>query len=53
MNKSELINLEEILVRIAESNYNIRQMDKLYEWAIDRYRSEGKKRLGSHFKDDI
>ena len=54
MTQKELAELEELIVEINESDYNSERpaYERLYEWAVTKYREQGKK-LGIYFKKDI
>ena len=54
MTKSELRELEELLVNVEESNDKINPIETLYFWCLKQYREQGKKKLGVvEFKDDL
>lgn len=52
-NKSELLELEELLVEIDKSNDKIDLLETLYFWCLKKYRTEGRKKLGDNFRDDL
>ena len=53
MNKKELLELEDLLVEIQESDDKIESLESLYHWAYNLYRKEGKKKLGDNFREDL
>ena len=54
MTKSELIELEELLVEVEESNDKIESIEAIYFWCLRQYREQGKKKLSvEKFRDDL
>lgn len=54
MTKSELRELEELLVEIEEADDKIYPIETLYFWCLKQYREQGKKKLGAEeFRDDL
>lgn len=54
MTKSELKELEELLVDVEESNDKIDLIEAVYFWCLKQYREQGKKKLGvEEFRDDL
>ena len=53
MTKKELIELEDLLVEVQESDDKIEALESLYHWVYNLYRKEGKKKLGNNFRDDL
>jgi hypothetical protein len=54
MTKSELRELEDLLVEIEEANDKIDPIETLYFWCLKQYREQGKKKLGAEeFRDDL
>ena len=53
MNKKELLELEDLLVEVEESDDKIESLESLYHWAYNLYRKEGKKKLGVEFREDL
>lgn len=54
MNKKELLELEEILVALDESDDKIEYLEYLYRWSLKLYREQGKKKLSTEeFRDDL
>ena len=53
MNKKELLELEDLLVEIQESDDKIEALESLYHWAYKLYHKEGKNKLGNNFRDDL
>lgn len=54
MTKSELRELEELLVEVEESNDKIDPIETIYFWCLKQYREQGKKKLGvEEFRDDL
>lgn len=53
MNKRELLELEDLLIEVQESDDKIESLESLYHWACNLYRNEGKKKLGSEFREDL
>lgn len=54
MTKSELRELEELLVYVEESNDKIEPIEYIYFWCLKQYREQGKKKLSAEeFRDDL
>jgi hypothetical protein len=54
MTKSELKELEELLVEVEVSNDKIDPIETLYFWCLKQYREQGKKKLSAEeFRDDL
>lgn len=54
MTKSELRELEELLVNVEESNDKIAPIETVYFWCLKQYREQGKKKLSvEEFRDDL
>lgn len=54
MTKSELRELEELLVEVEESNDKIDPIESIYFWCLKQYREQGKKKLNiEEFRDDL
>jgi hypothetical protein len=54
MTKSELKELEELLVDVEESNDKITPIESIYFWCLNQYREQGKKKLSvEEFNDDL
>lgn len=54
MTKSELRELEDLLVEVEESNDKIESIEGIYFWCLKQYREQGKKKLGvEEFRDDL
>lgn len=54
MTKSELRELEELLVDVEESNDKIAPIESVYFWCLNQYREQGKKKLSpEEFRDDL
>lgn len=54
MNKSELRELEELLVYVEESDDKIDPIETVYFWCLKQYREQGKKKLSAEeFRDDL
>jgi hypothetical protein len=54
MTKSELRELEDLLVEVEESNDKIESIEAIYFWCLKQYREQGKKKLGvEEFRDDL
>lgn len=54
MTKSELIELEELLVDVEESNDKIDSIEAVYFWCLKQYREQGKKKIGvEEFRGDL
>ena len=54
MNKSELRELEELLVYVEESDDKINPLETVYFWCLKQYREQGKKKLSAEeFRDDL
>ena len=53
MNKRELLELEDLLVNVEESDDKIEALESLYYWAYNLYCKGGKKKLGNNFRDDL
>lgn len=54
MTKSELRELEELLVNVEESNDKITPIETVYFWCLKQYREQGKKKLSvEEFRDDL
>jgi hypothetical protein len=54
MNKSELRELEELLVYVEESDDKINPLETVYFWCLKQYREQGKKKLSvEEFRDDL
>ena len=54
MTKSELKELEELLVDVEESNDKIDLIEAVYFWCLRHYREQGKKKLSiEEFRDDL
>ena len=54
MTKSELKELEELLVDVEESNDKMDLIEAVYFWCLKQYREQGKKKLGvEEFRGDL
>ena len=54
MTKSELKELEELLVEVEMSNDKIVSIETLYFWCLKQYREQGKKKFNiEEFRDDL
>ena len=54
MTKSELRELEDLLVEVKESNDKIDPIESIYFWCLKQYREQGKKKLGvEEFRDNL
>ena len=54
MNKSELRELEELLVYVEESDDKINPLETVYFWCLKQYRKQGKQKLSAEeFRDDL
>lgn len=54
MTKSELRELEELLVEVEEANDKINPIESVYFWCLRQYRAQGKKKLSAEeFRDDL
>ena len=54
MTKSELRELEELLVTVEESNDKTDPIESVYFWCLKQYRAQGKKKLSvEEFRDDL
>lgn len=54
MTKSELRELEELLVNVEEANDKIDPIESVYFWCLRQYREQGKKKLSAEeFRDDL
>lgn len=54
MTKSELKELEELLVDVEESNDKITPIESVYFWCLKQYREQGKKKLNvEEFNNDL
>lgn len=54
MTKSELRELEELLVYVEESTDKIAPIESVYFWCLKQYREQGKKKLSiEEFRDDL
>ena len=54
MNKSELRELEELLVYVEEADDKINPLETVYFWCLRQYREQGKKKLSAEeFRDDL
>ena len=54
MTKSELKELEELLVGVEESNDKITPIESVYFCCLKQYRDQGKKKLSiEEFRDDL
>ena len=54
MTKSELRELEDLLVKVEESNDKIDPIETIYFWCLKQYREQGKKKLNiEEFRDDL
>jgi hypothetical protein len=54
MTKSELRELEELLVGVKESNDKIAPIESVYFWCLNQYREQGKNKLSTEeFRDDL
>lgn len=54
MTKSELRELEELLMNVEESNDKITPIESVYFWCLKQYREQGKKKIGvEEFRDDL
>jgi hypothetical protein len=53
MTKKELIEIEEFLIDVEESDDKIEPIERLWRWVLHKYRTEGPKKLGDDFKSDL
>lgn len=54
MTKSELRELEELLVDVEKASDKINPIESVYFWCLRQYREQGKKKLSvEEFRDDL
>ena len=54
MTKSELRELEDLLVNVEETNDKIAPIESVYFWCLKQYREQGKKKLNvEEFRSDL
>lgn len=53
MTKKEIIEIEELLIDIDESDDKIEPIERLWRWALHKYREEAPLKLGEDFKKDL
>lgn len=54
MTKSELRELEGLLVDVEEADDKIDKIESVYFWCLKQYREQGKKKLSAEeFRDDL